>query len=160
TTTEAANLFAAGRAATEVVSSEVVVLTRGVLRAMRFAKIKTAATFIAAAVLALTIAGAGIWQAKTWAEGKPPVDNGFRVTVTDVIRDDSIIVTQIDLEVPPGSKVEIVPENGKGGHSFSSDKPGANGLCSSRVTLLADQVELKDGTSFVKFMIAEKIGEI
>ena len=165
-TAKAAGLFAAGGATTAgVVSSEVAALTREVLKTMLFSRIRITTSITAAALLALTFAGASLWQARTWADGKARSDKGFRVTVNEVIRDDSTVVTQIDIETQPGSAVELSSDKDKGGGTvFSSDatEPDrTDGPSHMQVTVFADQVEWKEGaTAAVKFILGHKVGKI
>jgi RNA polymerase sigma factor (sigma-70 family) len=175
-TLKAASLVAAGQAVPVAVgSAKVAALTKEVLKAMFLSRIRT----ITVALLAFTLVGAGLRQAQTWAdEGAPPEGNSravvreargtalpertFRVTVNEVLREESAVVTQIDIETPPRCKIELLSDKGTGaGTSFSSDKPGPNGLCSFRLIVFADHLEMKEGaTNAVKFMIAHKFGGI
>jgi hypothetical protein len=158
-TVKAASLFAVGRAATVgVVSSEVVALAREVLKTMLFSKIK----ITTAALLVLTLAGAGLWQARTWADGRAPADASFRVTVNEVIHDETTVVTQIGIEAPPRSVVELFSDDKRVNSISSADLPNRpNGMSEMQVILFADHVELKEGlANAVKFMLAYKVGKI
>jgi RNA polymerase sigma factor (sigma-70 family) len=175
-TVKAASLFAVGRAATAgAVSSEVTALAGEVLKSMLLTRIK----IMTAALLVLTLAGSGLWQASTWAGGKAQPDgraraavnggvgkglsNGcFRVTVTEVINKESRVVTQVDIETVPGSKVELLADRKKSsGTSITSTAPGPNGLCRVRMTLSADQVESKvRSRTEVHFKLAVKVGKL
>jgi hypothetical protein len=74
---------------------------------MLLSKIKITTAITTEALLALTLAGAGLRQARTWADGKAPSDKNFRVTVNEVIHDYNTIVTQVEIEAQPGSTVEL-----------------------------------------------------
>jgi hypothetical protein len=117
------------------------------------------------ALLAVTLAGAGLRAALTWADGRPQPDGSFRVTVHEVVHDDSIVVTQIDIETRPGSTVALSSDKDKrGGTTFRSDATSPNrpaGPARVRVIVFADQVEWKAGeTTLVKFMVGHKVGSI
>jgi hypothetical protein len=148
-----------------VVSADVTALARGVLKAMLIYRIKYLTTMTTSALLALTLAGAGLWQLKTLADGKAPADMTFRVTVNEVLRDDSTVVTQIDIATPPRSTVEIFCDKGKGaGSTLSSeatDPKHPNAPSHMQVIVFADHVEGKRGaTGAVKFLLAHKVGSI
>jgi RNA polymerase sigma factor (sigma-70 family) len=160
-TVKAATLIAAGQTKMAgVVSSEVAALTGEVLKAMRYSRIKVAA----AVLLAFVLTGTGLWQTRTWAEVESPADQSFHVTVTDIIRDDNTIVTQLDFETPPGITLEVFcDKDSRGTFTLSSDSTdGKGGAAShSQVVIFGDEVESKrDSTSIVKFMIAYKVGRI
>jgi RNA polymerase sigma factor (sigma-70 family) len=165
-TVRATGLFAAGRAATAgAVPSGAAALAGEVLKTMLFSRIRLTTAITAAAVLALTLVGAGLWQATTWAQGKAPPDRTFRVTVNEVIRDDSTVVTQIDIETQPGSTIELSSDKGKGGgmtfSSAATDPDRPNGPSRMRLIVFADQVEWKEGAaSAVKFLLGHKAGKI
>jgi RNA polymerase sigma factor (sigma-70 family) len=165
-TAKAASLFASARAATEgIVSSEAARLTREVLKTMLLSKIKIATAVATAALLALTAAGTGFRQATIWAGGQAPPDKSFRVKVNEVIHDETTVVTQIDIETPPGSTVELSSDKDKGGGTtFSSDATGPNrpnGPSRMQLIVFADQVEWKGGAgTVVKFMLGHKVGRI
>jgi hypothetical protein len=165
-TVRAAGLFAAGRAATAgAVPSGAAALAGEVLKAMLFSKIRLTTAITAAALLALTLVGTGLWQAGTLADGRAPPPGTFRVTVNEVIRDDSTVVTQIDIETQPGSTIELSSDKDKGGGTtFSSeatdpDRPG--GPSRMQLIVFADQVEGKEGAgAVVKFLLGHKVGKI
>ena len=115
-TVQAASLVVAGQAMTAgAVSAKVSALTQGVLNAMSLGKVKR----VTLVLLALAGAGAGIWQTRTRAEGTALPDKGFRSTVHEVIKDASVIVTQIEVETLPGASVEVVADKpGRGGAAF------------------------------------------
>jgi RNA polymerase sigma factor (sigma-70 family) len=165
-TARAAGLFAAGRAATAgAVPSGAAALAGEVLKTMLFSKIRLTTAITAAALLALTLVGAGLWQARTWADGKAPPDKTFRVTVNEVIHDDSAVVTQIDIETQPGSTIELSSDKEKGGGTTLSteaaDPNRPNGPSRMRVIVFADQVEGKEGAATaVKFLFGHKVGKI
>ncbi len=116
-TIQAANQFAAGNAA-GMVSAEVLGLTREVLRSMYFSKLKIKMAIAAAALLLFTLAGAGIWQARSLADAKAPAAENFHVNVTEVLQDDSTLVAQVDIDAPPGSTIDLsINERGKDGAS-------------------------------------------
>jgi RNA polymerase sigma-70 factor (ECF subfamily) len=175
-TVKAATLVATGRAVlTEIVSTQVAALTKEVFQAMFFSKIKLAT----GALLVLALLGLACWQATSWAGvklqsddaagltpqrpgGKEVPEGSFRVTVNDILSEETTLVTQIDLETPPGARIELLSDKGKEvGTAITSDKPQANGLCHLRVLVFADQVQVeKDGPSVVKFMLYYKLGGI
>ena len=165
-TVRAAGLFAAGRAATAgAVPPGAAALAGEVLKTMLFSKIRLTTGTAAAALLALTLVGAGLWQARTWADGKAPPEQTFRVTVNEVISDDSTVVTQIDTETQPGSTIELSSDKDKGGGTtFSSeaaDPDRPNGPSRVQVIVLADQVEWKGGAATaVKFLLGHKVGKV
>jgi hypothetical protein len=132
---------------------------------MLLSKIKIATAITAAALLAFTLAGAGLWQGRTRADGEAPHDKTFRVTVHEVIHDESTVVTQVDIETPPGSKVELFSDAKKGGGmTFSSDAAGpnrANRPSRMQVIVFADQVECKEAAkTAVKFLLGHKVGGV
>ncbi len=159
-TVKAGRLFAAGRAGTAgVISPEVAALTKEVLKAMQLSRIKIAT----AALLAFLLAGAGLWQTRTWADAKTRPDKSYRVTVNEVIHEDSVVVTQVEIETLPGSTVELSSEKGKpvgtsiSSDTFDPDRPDKRSRF--QVTIFADQFEPKDGsTKVVKFMLGHKFG--
>ena len=165
-TVQSANQFATGSAA-GIVSAEVAALTREVLRSMYFSKLKTSTAIALAALLAFTLAGAGIWQARTLAGGKDSVAEKFRVTVNEVIHDDSTLVAQVDIATPPGATIQLLSDRGKD-DSFStsltpavSDSKEPEGRAQTRLTVLADQIEYQEGSiNAYKFMFAYKLGKI
>ncbi len=161
-TVKAAIEFAAKQTkAATIVSAEVANLTTEVLKTMRTTRIK-----IVAAVLAtFLLAGAGIWQARTWADGKSSKDGTFHATVTNVVNDDSVIVTRIEIDTPPGSKIEVFSDtNKRGNYLLSSDSPGSagpDGNAHFELIVLGDHVETKDhSANIVKFMLAYRVGGI
>jgi hypothetical protein len=161
-TVKAATRVAAGRAATAAVFiSGAAALTREVLKTMLLSRIK----ITTAALLALTLAGTGLWQARTRAEGETPPDAGFRVVVDEVLHDESTFVTRVGIDTPPGSKVELLSDKGKRiSSSLSADVPHPkrpDGLSRIQVVIFADQVEVGGGsTNAVKFLLAYKVGSI
>jgi len=162
-TMETARLFADGQAVT-VVSARVIALTREVLKAMYLSKIKKTFGIAAAALLALTLTGAGLWQAKTWADGKAAVGDTGRVTVNEVINNDDVVVTQIRIELPPGCKIEVYSDDKGSTRRLTADARDVkqpDGSNSVEITVLADQVEIKQsGTNMIKFMVGYKIGKL
>ena len=81
------------------------------------------------------------------------------MTVNEVIHDETTVVTQIDIETPPGSKVELSSDKDKGGGMTLSSS--ANGPSRVQLTVFADQVQCKEGgTTAVKFMLGHKVGRI
>jgi hypothetical protein len=175
-TVKAACLFVVGRVATAaVVSSEVTALAREVLKTMLLTRIK----INTAALLVLALTGTGLWQASTWADGKAPPDRPsraavnrdvgkalsdgcFRVTVTEVTQQESKVVTQVDIETLPGSKVQLRSDRGKGSSSsISSTEPRPNGLSRVRLTLSAERAKSKERSrTEVEFKIAYEVGKI
>ena len=152
-TAQAASLLVSGQAvAAGAVSAKVSALTQGVLKAMSLGKVKKAILVL----LALAGAGAGIWQTRTRAEGTAPLDSGFRSTVHEVMKDASIIVTQIEVETLPGAWVEVVADKpGRGGGGVFNLAPGQpGGLAHTEVTIFADHVEWKAVTPDVLKFIA------
>jgi RNA polymerase sigma factor (sigma-70 family) len=153
-TAHAASLVMAGQAATAgAVSAKVSALTKGVLKAMSLGKVKR----VTLVLLALAGAGAGIWQTRTRAEVTAPLESGFRSTVHELMKDASLIVTQIDVETLPGASVEVVADKpGRGGlFVLAPDQPG--GPARTKVTVFADHVEWKAGpTNVLKFIMSIK----
>ncbi len=156
-TVQAASLFAAGETATAgVVSAEVAALAGGVLKAMLFPKILK---MTAAALMVFAFGAAGLWQTTTRAGAGAPVDGGFRVTVTEVIHDETTVVTLVGIDAPAGCKIELSSDAKKGGGtSFSSGPREANTRL--QLTIFADQVELKGAPAVLKFMLGYKLGMI
>jgi hypothetical protein len=165
-TVRAAGLFAAGRAATAgAVPPGAAALAGEVLKTMLFSKIRLTTGTAAAALLALTLVGAGLRQARALADGKAPPPGTFRVTVNEVIRDDSTVVTQVDIETQPGSTIELSSDKDKGGGTtFSSeatDPDRPDGPSGMQVIAFADQVEGKEGAgTAVKFLLGHRVGKI
>jgi hypothetical protein len=132
---------------------------------MLFSRIRLTTTITTTALLALTLVGAGLWQAKTWADGKAPPDQTFRVTINEMIRDDSTVVTQIDIETQSGSTIELSSDKDKGGGTtFSSgatDPDRPNGPSRMQLIVFADQVEWKEGAATaVKFLLGYKVRKL
>ncbi|MEO2089587.1 MAG: sigma factor-like helix-turn-helix DNA-binding protein, partial [Gemmataceae bacterium] len=144
-------------------SPGVELLTREVLKAMRMTTLFTAIKFTAAAVVGCALVGVGLWPGGPRAEGKPPPDKTYRVTASDVLKEDDTVVTQIALDLPAGATVELANEQGKkGGFTFSAgDQKKADEPTRVTLTILADQVVPKKGAAaVVKFMIAYRLGKI
>jgi RNA polymerase sigma factor (sigma-70 family) len=160
-TVKAATLFAARRAATEgAVSSAVAALAGEVLKNMLISKIK----FTMAALLGPTLAGAGLWQAKAWADEKAPADGSFRIAVNEVLNDDSTVVKQIRIEAVPGSTIDVSCDDKRRMNTLTADlgEPNEpNEPSSAQLIVFADHVEMEEGsTSAVKFVIGFKAGKI
>jgi hypothetical protein len=156
---------AALRQTAAAVPSGAAALPGEVLKTMLFSRIRLTTAITTAALLALTLVGAGLWQARTWADGKAPPEQTFRVTVNEVIRDDSTVVTQIDTETQPGSTIELSSDKDKGrGTTFSSggaDPDRPNGPSRMQLIVFADQIEGKEGAATaVKFLLGHKVGKI
>jgi RNA polymerase sigma factor (sigma-70 family) len=163
-TLKAATSFPAG-----AVSAEVAALTREVLKTMLVSKIK----FTTAALVALTFVGAILWQATTWAslvDGSGPAVNGaaanetFRVTVNEVIHDDSTVVTQVEIDAARGATIEMFTDQDKregAGTHMALGPSDTSGPARIKLTIFADQVEWKAGsTNLAKFMLHWKLGKI
>jgi RNA polymerase sigma factor (sigma-70 family) len=162
-TVETTGLFAAGGA--EAVPAEVARLTSEVLKTMLLTKLTKTAAVAAAALLGLALAGAGLRHDAARGDEKAPAEGSFRVSVTDVIRDDDTAVTLIGLEVPRGSKVELLSDREQGGGmSFSTDaadEDRADGRFRMQLTVFADHVERKEGSpGVVKFRLGHTVGKI
>jgi RNA polymerase sigma factor (sigma-70 family) len=166
-TAKAAALFAAGRGApVGLISADVAALTKEVLKTMLLSKIKIATVVL----LTLILAGAGLWQARIWAGGTPKspraTANGatFRVTVNELIHDDTTVVTQVDIESARGSTVELYTDKGKRegtGTSMTLSPSDSNGPSHIKLIIFADQFEWKaSSTMLVKFMLQYKVGKI
>jgi RNA polymerase sigma factor (sigma-70 family) len=157
-TAHAASLVMAGQAATAgAVSANASALTKGVLKAMSLGKVKR----VTLVLLAMAGAGAGIWQTRTRAEGTAPLDSGFRSTVHEVMKDGSVIITQIEVDTLPGASVEVVADKpGRGGGGVFMLPPGQpGGPAHAQVTIFADHVEWKAGpTNVLKFIMSIKGG--
>src|SRR5262249_1307635 len=154
-----------------------------VLKAMTLSRVKTTT---AALLLALTLAGAGFWQAPSLANGQAqprraapaaapevsgkvqPVER-VRVTVTEGLKDEDTVVPQVGMESMPGAKLEVLPDKEKRGVSSFSlstggpdpDRPKARRLI--QLVFLVDHVqgEWKGGSAnAVKFLFGHKIGGI
>src|SRR5262249_51742987 len=150
------------------VSSGAVALTREVLNTMRLSRIKITTV----ALLMFTLAGAALWQARTWADetaspaggsgaaiDKPlagPLPDGvFRVTVNEVIRGDTTVVPQIGIETLPGSKIELLPDQDNrnmSSISLTTESPAPNrpnGPATMQLVILGDHVkaEWKGGSA-------------
>jgi hypothetical protein len=150
-TVKAASLFTARRATTAgLVPVKVAALAREVLKSMLLSKIKVTT----AALLALILAGAGLWQARTQADERATADASFRVTVNEVIHDESIVVAQIGIQAPPGSKLELTSDKRRGNSVLSADVSNPrDGSSAVQLVYLADQFEGKrEEPSMVKFI--------
>jgi hypothetical protein len=130
---------------------------------MLFSKIKITTV----ALLALTLAGAGLWQARTQADERVPSDESFRVTVNEVIHDESIVVDQIGIQAPQGCKLEVTSDKRRGNSVLSASVLSADvshppdGSSAVQLVYLADQFEGRRGEpSMVKFMFGYKLGGI
>jgi RNA polymerase sigma-70 factor (ECF subfamily) len=161
-TVKAASLFAAGQAAMAcVVSSTAAALAKEVLKTMLFSKIKIIAAITTAALLALTFAGAGLRQARTWANERTGADEAFGVTVHKMTHDDSTVVTQIDIDALPRSTVEFMSDKDqRGGATLRSS---ANGRSHVGVRIFAKRVQARrkgSWTNRVKFGFEYKVGSI
>jgi hypothetical protein len=79
----------------------------------------------------------------------------------EVLNDESTVVSQIQIEALPGSSVDLLSDNGIT-KTLSADlgKPNQpNEQASANLIVLADQVELKDGSKeVVKFLMNFKTG--
>jgi hypothetical protein len=151
---------------------------------MLLSRIKLTAAVAAAALLALTLAGTGLWQVRARAGERAPrlggdgpavrkaggealPGGGFRVTVNDVVRDDSTVVAQVDIDAPPGSRIEVLSDKDKRTTSrliTTTVLPAPNRAGAPpavRLTVFGDQIEWKGGaTPAVKFMLAYQLGKI
>jgi RNA polymerase sigma factor (sigma-70 family) len=159
-TVKAASLFGAGRAAAaEGVSSGAAALTNEVLKAMLLSKIKVLTAFATAALLALSLAVAGIRQARVRADQTAPPDKDFRVTVTKVIQEDNNVVTRVGIEVPPRSTLKITSDMGKrAGATLST---AANGPSHVELLISARRARGKAGrANAVEFGLEYKVGSI
>jgi hypothetical protein len=109
----------------------------------------------AAALLVSTFAGAGLWQARTRADGASPPGGNFRVTVNTLIDDESTVVTQVGIEMPPGCTVEVLSDKSKRGEiTLRTDGPSP-----TQLIVLGDQVQWEGSpTNAVKFLLGYKIG--
>jgi len=175
-TAKAASLFAAKQVgAGGPVSSTAETLTREVLGAMRFSRLKLTTV----ALLMLTVAGAALWQARTWADEAAPLgdsgaavdkplagplpDGTFRVTVSEVIREEGTVVTQIGIETLPGSKIELLPDQENRNMSSISVTTGPNDPARLQMVVLGDHVQgqWKGGSvNAVKFALSYQVGKI
>jgi hypothetical protein len=151
------------------VSAEVAALTREVLKTMLLSKIK----LTTAALLTFIFVGAGLWQATTRAspvDGGAPAVNGaaqdgkFRVTVNEVIHDESTVVAQVEVDVARGATIELFTDQDKregAGTHLALGPSDTSGQPRIKLTIFADQVEWKAGsTNLAKFMLHWKIGKI
>jgi RNA polymerase sigma factor (sigma-70 family) len=171
-TVKAASAFATRQTATAVVSSGAEALTREVLKTMRFSRIKVTTV----ALMVLTLAGAALWQARTWADettqpaggsgatvAQPLADGTFRVTVNEVIHDEGTVVTQIGIETRPGSKIELLPDQENRNMNSVSVTTGSNDPAGMQLVVLGDHVQgqWKGGSAnAVKFVLSYKVGKI
>ena len=155
-TAKAASLFAARGAVTAgVVSAEVANLTRGMSKTMLLSKLK----ITTAVLLTLALAGAGAWQARTWADGSARPDESFRVTVNEVNNDDSALVTQVEIETLSGSRIEVISDKANRGGGSVTAPTQTNGPSRTQIIIFADHVEWKFGsTNALKFMMKLKGG--
>jgi len=144
-------------------SPNVELLTQEVLNAMRLTKLFTAVKLTAAGLLGCALLGFGLWGSGPRADAKPPAERTYRVTATDVMKEDDTVVTQITLDIPTGTTVELTNDKGKmGGFTFSAGEPkkGEESI-PVKFTILADQVEPKKGaTNVVKFVVVYKLGGV
>jgi hypothetical protein len=155
-TAQAASLVVAGQASTAgAVSSKVSASTQRVLKFISLGKVQRVALFL----LALAGAGAGIWQTRSRAEGTALPESVFRSSVHEVIKDGSVIVTQIDVETLPGASVEVVADKPDRGGLFLLASRQAGGSAHTEVTIFADHVEWKPGrTNVLKFIMSIRGG--
>jgi hypothetical protein len=137
---------------------------------MMISKIKNACT----ALLVLALAGTTFWQARAWASLVPAAEtnesnparndteNGtYRVTVRDVIREETTLVTQIEIEGLPGALLEVTSSDKRKSNVLSaslSDRPGSRPTI--QLTLFADLVDTGKGVGkVVKFSLGYKVGK-
>ncbi len=161
-TVHAASLVADGQTIAGVVSPHAAALTREVINSMWFSKVRYTTVLAAAAVVAMTLAGAGLWQARTLADGDAQASGTFQVTVNEVINTNNAVVVQIGIDAPTGSVIEIfVEKDRRAGNDLSvefGEPKQAGRLPHLDLVILADQVELKEGgPSSVKLLWAYKV---
>ena len=82
------------------------------------------------------------------------------MTVTEVTHEERTVVTQIDIETPAASRIELTHDKGKKSNfAFSSGSPQPNGRYRLQLTVSAEQIKRKEGaTHEVEFKIALEIG--
>jgi RNA polymerase sigma factor (sigma-70 family) len=150
-TAKAASLFAAKQTVKAgLVSAEVANLTGEMSKTMLLSKLK----ITTAILLTLALAGAGVWQARTRADGTARPDDSFRVTVNEVLNDDSAIVTQVGIETLPGSRIEVISDQANRGVGSVTAPDQTNGMSHTQIIIFADHVEWKPGsTNALKFMM-------
>lgn len=94
---------------------------------------------------------------------KSNLQERFRATVNEVVSDDTTIVTNVGIETPPGSRIEVISDKpNQGGGDFtaaSTDLTQPSGSAYSQILIFADHVEWKAGsTNALKFMMKFKGG--
>jgi hypothetical protein len=119
-------------------------MTAEVLKAMLRTKLKiVTAMFLVVPALASVVA----WQASTRADDRGRLDTGFRLAVNEVIADERTLVTQIEIEAPPRSKVEVIADKADRGGGSVGVPDQAAGPSRTQLTIFADHVEWKAGST-------------
>jgi Domain of unknown function (DUF1877) len=85
----------------------------------------------------------------------------FVVKVSELIHENDIIVTQVEIEADPGTSVQVISDkSGRGGVTITTPEPTAvNRSARTRLTILGDHVVWDAGpTNLLKFMMKIKAG--
>jgi hypothetical protein len=94
--------------------------------------------------------------AVTRADEKGSPDQSFVVKVSELIHEDDIIVTQVDIEAQPGSFVEVTSDKpDRGGVTVATPEPTeVDRSPRTRLTIFGDHVVWEAGpTNLLKFMM-------
>ena len=95
------------------------------------------------------------------ADEKGSPDQSFVVKVSELIHEDDIIVTQLEIEAQPGTSVEVIAdEPNRGGVTATSPEPTEGDRSPrTRLTIFGDHVVWAAGpTNLLKFMMKIKAG--
>ena len=101
------------------------------------------------------------FPAVTHADEKGLPDQSFVVKVSELIHEDDIIVTQVEIEAQPGSFVEVISDKpDRGGVAAASPEPtGVDRSPRTRLIIFGNHVVWEAGsTNVLKFMMKIKAG--
>jgi hypothetical protein len=85
----------------------------------------------------------------------------FVVKVSELIRENDILVTQVEIEAEPGTSVEIISDKSdRGGVTITTPEPtGVTRSARTRLTIFGDHVVWEAGpTNILKFLMKIKAG--
>jgi hypothetical protein len=95
------------------------------------------------------------------ADEKSPPDQSFVVKVSEILHEDDLIVTQVEIEAQPGTIVEVISDKpNRGGVVAASPEPTElDRTPRTRLMLFGDHVVWEAGsTNVLKFMMKIKSG--
>ena len=116
--------------------------------------------FTALPVVSMALVVHGV-SAGNHPDEKASLDQGFVVKVSELVHEDDIIVTQVEIEAQPGSTVEVISDKpNRGGIMAASPEPtSVDRSPRTRLTIFGDHVVWEAGsTDVLKFMMKIKAG--